>query len=115
MRQFAPIVLLFSASVFLAACSSAYIPFAYEVDIQQGNIITEDMVQELRPGMSRRQVRYVLGTPALEDPFHPNRWDYIHTRAEGGGGEPDRLTAFFDDSGNLVDLQGNLVPDDWNS
>lgn len=48
----------------------------YRPDIQQGNILTKEMVQQLKPGMTRRQVRYVLGTPLLNDPFHQERWDY---------------------------------------
>lgn len=91
------------------------LPLVYQVEVQQGNIITDEMVSQLRPGMSKQQVQYTLGSPAIEDIFHENRWDYVHTRAEGGGGEPDRLTVIFDASGELVDLQGNLAPDNWAS
>lgn len=115
MKHFARIVLLSAASVFLTGCSVGSLPLVYQVEVQQGNIITEEMVTQLRPGMSKRQVRHILGTPAIEDIFHDNRWDYVYTRAEGGGGEPDRLTAMFDEDGNLVELEGNLAPDNWAS
>ncbi|MEX0732944.1 MAG: outer membrane protein assembly factor BamE [Aquisalimonadaceae bacterium] len=115
MRHIASIVLLCACCVSLIACSSSSVPFFYQVEIQQGNIITDDMITQLRPGMTKRQVQFVLGKPAIDDIFHENRWDYIHTRADGGGGAPDRLTAIFDDSGSLVDLQGNLAPDNWTS
>ncbi|MCC5812598.1 MAG: outer membrane protein assembly factor BamE [Ectothiorhodospiraceae bacterium] len=108
------ILLLAAGSVFtLQACSISNLPFVYQPDVQQGNIITEDMVSQLRPGMTKRQVRYVMGSPAIEDMFRNNRWDYIHTQQAGGGGEPQRLTVLFDDSERLVDLQGDLAPENW--
>lgn len=96
----------------LAGCSYSNIPFAYEVPVQQGNIITDEMIAELEPGMSRRQVEFVLGTPAIEPVFRNDRWDYVHTDAPGGGGEPDRLTVFFEGD-RLVRLEGNLAPEDF--
>ena len=61
------------------ACSTSYLPNfirPYRPDVQQGNIITKDMVEQLRPGMTRDQVRFLLGTPMLTDIFHQERWDY---------------------------------------
>lgn len=55
------------------------IPGVYSIPIQQGNLITQDMVNQLKPGMTKRQVRYLLGTPILIDTFHENRWDYLYT------------------------------------
>lgn len=104
--------LLATAMLATAGCSYSNIPFAYEVPVQQGNIITEDMIAELEPGMSRSQVEFVLGKPAINDPFRNDRWDYIHTEAAGGGGEPDRLTVFFDGD-RLERLEGNLAPADF--
>ena len=49
----------------------------YRQDIRQGNFITQEMVSQLKPGLTREQVRYVLGTPLVTDPFHGNRWDYV--------------------------------------
>ncbi|MFV8833689.1 outer membrane protein assembly factor BamE [Aquisalimonas sp.] len=101
-------------AVAITGCSYSDIPFAYEVPVQQGNIITEEMIAELEPGMTRRQVQFVLGTPAIEDIFRDDRWDYIHTEAAGGGGRPDRLTVFFDGD-RLVRVEGNLAPEDFGS
>ena len=69
------------AAVALAAgaCSSSWIPGTlrpYRPDVQQGNVVTKDMVDQLRPGMTRDQVRFLLGTPMLTDVFHQDRWDY---------------------------------------
>ncbi|HSQ05349.1 MAG TPA: outer membrane protein assembly factor BamE, partial [Burkholderiales bacterium] len=50
----------------------------YKIDVQQGNYITQDMVAKLKPGMTRSQVRFILGTPLIADPFHAQRWDYLY-------------------------------------
>jgi len=63
------------AASLLAGCS---IPGVYRIDIQQGNQITQEMVDQLKPGMTEKQVRFVLGTPLIRDSFHPNRWDYVY-------------------------------------
>jgi outer membrane protein assembly factor BamE len=55
----------------------------YRPTIQQGNILDRDEIAKLKPGMSRRQVIFVVGTPLLEDPFHHDRWDYVHTVKNG--------------------------------
>jgi outer membrane protein assembly factor BamE len=67
----------------VAGCGSItdYLPGflkPYRPDVQQGNVITSDMVDQLRPGMTRDQVRFMLGTPLLADPFHQDRWDYLY-------------------------------------
>ena len=68
----------------------------YTLDIQQGVVIEEDMIARLKPGMSRTQVGYVLGSPLLSDPFHANRWDYVfYTRTKGVMSKPHNLTVFF--------------------
>lgn len=69
----------------------------YKMDVQQGNVITQEMVDQLKPGMSRSQVRFVLGTPLVSDPFHPERWDYIYLFRRGGAAEVEshRLTVIF--------------------
>ena len=58
----------------LAGCS---FPGVYKVDIQQGNVVTQDMIDQLRPGMTRKQVRFIMGNPLITDTFHANRWDYL--------------------------------------
>lgn len=104
------LAIVYISSLLLAGCAG-YIPFAYEVPVQQGNIITDDMVAQLRPGMSQEQVRYVLGTPAIEDPFHADRWDYVYALDEEDKAmQVDRLTVFFRD-GRLSRVEGSLAPE----
>jgi outer membrane protein assembly factor BamE len=61
----------------------------YKIDIPQGNLIEAEEAAELRPGLTRRQVEFLLGTPAVTDPFHPDRWDYVYF-FKPGRGEPER-------------------------
>ena len=66
----------------------------YRPDVQQGNVVTREMVEQLREGMSREQVRFLLGTPMLSSPFHAERWDYVYFLKRGKGSETQsrRLT-----------------------
>ena len=81
----------------------------YRIDVRQGNYVTQDMVARLKPGMSRDQVRFALGTPLVADMFHADRWDYVY-RFQPGRGEPQlrRLVVFFDE-GKLVRVGGDVV------
>lgn len=77
MRYLLALLLLISSS--LSGCF-----VLYQQDIEQGNIITQKMISQVRTGMTREQVRYVLGTPLVRDVFHKNRWDYYYSfRPEG--------------------------------
>ena len=62
--------------LFISACS---IPKVYKLTVQQGNIVTQDMIDELKVGMTKRQVAYVMGTPLIRSPYQQNRWDYLYT------------------------------------
>ena len=85
-------------------------PGVYKIGIPQGNIITQDMVDQLRPGMTKRQVIFVMGTPLVRDPFHQDRWDYIYSYQPGGGERgQERVTVFFEND-LLVSFTGDFVP-----
>ena len=62
--------------LFISACS---IPKVYKLTVQQGNIVTQEMIDELKVGMTKRQVAYVMGTPLIRSPYQQNRWDYLYT------------------------------------
>ena len=71
----------------------------YRPDVHQGNIITQEMVDQLRQGMTREQVRFMLGTPLLTDEFHKDRWDYpYYLNPRTGPVQSRRLTVFFKDN-----------------
>jgi outer membrane protein assembly factor BamE len=82
----------------------------YKLDINQGNYITVDQVDKLKVGQTRPQVRLVLGTPLLTDPFHANRWDYpyLFTR-QGRTLEHRQLTLYFVDD-KLARWEGDEAP-----
>jgi outer membrane protein assembly factor BamE len=69
----------------------------YKMDIQQGNSLDQSQLAKLKPGMTRSQVRFVMGTPLVADPFHLDRWDYLYIeRKKGRLVEYRRLTLYFD-------------------
>lgn len=82
----------------LSACSSVSIPVSpYRIDVQQGNALDQDVVDKLKVGMTSTQVRFLLGTPLLVDPFRNNRWDYVYNyRKAGKLTEKRRLALFFE-------------------
>jgi outer membrane protein assembly factor BamE len=85
-------------------------PGVYKISIPQGNIITQDMVDQLRPGMTKRQVIFVMGTPLVRDPYHQDRWDYVYNFQPGGGERgQERLSVMFEDD-QLVSLSGDFEP-----
>ena len=70
----------------------------YRIDVQQGNYIERETIAKLKPGMTRAQVRFILGTPLIADPFNPNRWDYLYyNRPRGRIKDVRRLTLYFED------------------
>ena len=81
----------------------------YKLDIQQGNIISAEMLMGLKPGMTRAQVKYVLGTPLIQDSFHENRWDYIYKMIKDDRLIEERhvIVRFADDG--LVDVKGDII------
>lgn len=95
----------------LSGCSSNQWGFPYRTSVQQGNWITKDQVALLRPGMSREQVRFALGTPMLTSALHANRWDYpYYYRASNKKVEERVFTVFFD-GGQLTSWKGDDQPD----
>lgn len=82
----------------------------YRQSVQQGNLLETDQVDALKPGMTKRQVMLVLGTPALQSPFHDNRWDYVSSFKDGEGAvDLKRLTVIFEDN-VLVRVEGDYEP-----
>ena len=99
------------ACVWLTACS--YVPrivTEYRIDVQQGNVLNQEMVSQLKPGQTREQVRYILGTPMLTDMFHASRWDYVYRLENGrtGAVESRRIAVFFNGEGRLEKVSGEV-------
>jgi outer membrane protein assembly factor BamE len=104
--------LLIPASLMLSLLTACSWLTPYTLDIHQGNIVTQEMVDQLKPGLTQRQVAFILGTPLLSDPFHDARWDYIYSTQTNGGERVQRnLTVLFE-QGELVGMQGDYRPGD---
>jgi outer membrane protein assembly factor BamE len=84
----------------------------YRMEVQQGNYVPQEAVLQLKPGMTKDQVRYLLGTPLLNDIFHADRWDYVFRRQRANATEIEeqRLTVIFKDN-RLVRTIGDAAPE----
>ena len=96
----------------LVGCGSNFgFPGVYRINVEQGNVVTEEMVEQLRPGLNRRQVRYIMGTPLIEDSFHEDRWDYRYLLRNGNELLSEtQLTLWFEEE-ELVRVEGPDAPD----
>ena len=105
-----PRTLVVSLSLLTAACGFLT---PYRMEIQQGNYVTQEMVAQLKPGLTRDQVRFVLGTPLVSDIFHEERWDYVFVRQRANSQEVERrrIAVFFED-GKLKRLDGDILAAD---
>ncbi|MCW8883673.1 MAG: outer membrane protein assembly factor BamE [Motiliproteus sp.] len=95
--------------VLIAGCS--YFPGVHKIDIQQGNLVTQEMVDQLRPGMTKSQVRFVMGSPLVVDTFQQSRWDYLMTLKKGTDDVriQERISLFFKE-GKLAFFNGDFRP-----
>jgi len=104
------ILLLTTALAGCGAASSFIFPGVYRIDIPQGNIITQELIDQLRPGLNKRQVTFILGTPLIRDTFDQDRWDYVYSYQPGGGERSqERLTVYFDENGELTHFTGDFT------
>jgi outer membrane protein assembly factor BamE len=89
------------AALALASCA-----FPYKIDVQQGNYVPEELVAKLKPGMTKAEVRQLLGTPLLIDVFHANRWEYYFSSVKGGKADPVSRLAIFFENDKVVSFTG---------
>ena len=95
--------LVLASATLLSGCGSLSNPETlfglltpYRIDVVQGNVVTQEVMAQIQPGLGRLQVREILGTPLLADPFHADRWDYAFTiRRQGVPDQQRRVTVFF--------------------
>lgn len=109
---------LLPAALVLAGCASSRQSddgfFAritpYRIEIVQGNVVTSEQAARVRPGLTRAQVRDILGTPLLTDPFHGNRWDYIFTIRRDGVPNQRRSVVVWFDGDTLKSIEAPDLP-----
>jgi len=98
-------------AVLCASCGTA-LPTVkpYKLDVQQGNVVTSKMLLQLRPGMTKSQVRFIMGTPLIQDSFHGNRWDYVYQMREKGKITDQRRVILDFDGEALKTVRGDVIP-----
>ena len=84
----------------------------YKVNVQQGNILDQDLVDDLKPGMTKRQVELVLGTPAVSSPFRQDRWDYISTFSRRGNEPTVKNLSLVFENNRLVRMEGDYLDEE---
>ena len=109
--RFLPLAL----AALLPACKSLEVPKVpgvtpYRMVIQQGNFISQEMVSQLKPGMTKEQVRFILGTPLVNDIFHADRWDYVFFREAADGKREQRNLSVVFEKDKLARVLGDLLP-----
>ena len=110
-KFFAPfllLILLVSSGCAKNVDGSWKAPLVYRIDVQQGNVVDQEMLDKLRPGMDKNQVKFVMGTPLIKDPFHSERWDYVYIMEPGRGERQQRhITLHFKDE-KLAYVEGDV-------
>lgn len=104
-------LVLCSAGIGLAVSSGCSFFSPYRIEIQQGNFISQEAMNQIKPGMTKDQVRGILGTALINDVFHVDRWDYVYRRSAANSSdiEARRATLYFD--GDLLKrLETDLMP-----
>ena len=106
-------ILIFISLCLLCACSRSYdggfnAPLLHKIDIQQGNVVDQEMLDQLKPGMDKKQVKFIMGTPVLIDPFHSERWEYIYSFQEGGAVREQRHITLHFENDKLAYISGDI-------
>lgn len=98
-------------AVALLAALTAGCGLLYKVDVYQGNLLDERQVAQLEPGLTKRQVSLLIGSPSISDSFHHDRWDYMASVSRDGGEmEVKNLTLYFDGD-TLARVEGDYFPE----
>lgn len=107
MRLYSILVLLFA--FLFSSCSWVQFPSIHKVTVQQGNIVSQDMVDKLHIGMTKNQVQYILGTPLIIDTFNPSYWDYYYTKVDSNNNKSKQQVSLkFGDDNRLLNIKGDL-------
>jgi outer membrane protein assembly factor BamE len=97
------IVLIFVSATLLSSCG--LFPEPYKIDIAQGNKFDEEQIKQIKLGMTERQVKYILGSPMIQDSFHAGRWDYVYSFKPGKGEVQKKHLRLFFEQGVLQRIE----------
>jgi outer membrane protein assembly factor BamE len=113
MRTLSASLVIICLSACLGACGFVGFPGVYKINVEQGNIVDQEMADQLKPGMSRRQVKFIMGTPLVEDTFNQDRWDYPYVKRNGRNVlSESRMTVIFEGD-SLLSVEGDYLPPAW--
>ena len=114
------IILIAASSLLLLSCSKTYVPgipklsdindlkFVHKIDIQQGNVVTKNMLAQLEVGMDKEKVQFIMGTPIIKDTFNNHRWDYIFTYDRGREFLSKRTITLYLEGNTLSFIKGDV-------
>ncbi len=110
MKRISACAIYLLMALVISGCNAGRILKPHRVTIQQGNVISQKMVDRLKPGMTKSQVRFVLGNPVVDDGLDAERWDYIYTIGISGGAIHEiRMIVHFEND-RLARLEGDYKP-----
>ncbi|MBI4693780.1 MAG: outer membrane protein assembly factor BamE [Gammaproteobacteria bacterium] len=112
-----PSSLLLAVLVGVGGCSVPHrvpevgdLPLIHKIDIQQGNVVTQEMLSQLQVGMEKNKVLFVMGTPVIKDTFHANRWDYLYLHKQGRKDTERRHVILYFEDDRLARIDGDVRP-----
>ncbi len=103
-------LILITLALCAAGCSQLKFPGVYRINVQQGNILDQTKLDQLKLGQTRRQVQFVLGTPLVQDTFSPDRWDYVYTVRRGDKLLGEKRISLFFEADKLARYEGTVGP-----
>lgn len=113
-RQRSPLLCLalcLLAAAALGGCGFVGFPGVYKIDVEQGNLVDQKMIEQLQAGMSKRQVRFIMGSPLVEDTFHPDRWDYPYVIRNGETIIREAQVIILFENDRLIEIRGDYLPE----
>jgi outer membrane protein assembly factor BamE len=109
-------IFLLVLSLLVTACSPSLPSIKpYKMPIQQGNLVTSKMMMQLKPGMTKTQVRFVMGTPLINDSFHKDQWDYFYQMEKDGAIIEKRRVILMFEKDLLAKVKGDVIPANANT
>ena len=107
-----PLLIVVFTSLILAGCSlkRPRLPRVHKIPVQQGNVITQDMIDKLKPGMSRSQVAFIMGEPVMRNSFNDDRWDYVYSIELPGVYSTSQTVSLYFVDDELAYFTGDLAP-----
>jgi outer membrane protein assembly factor BamE len=104
------VIILLAILILINGCSTFRFPGVHRISVQQGNVISQVMVDKLKPGMTKSQVRYILGNPVIDDSLNQQRWDYVYTLQIAGGDVLRRVLILHFRDQRLSYFEGDFLP-----